>query len=108
MATPIPRIRVPDQIRQGEAFRVRTLISHAMETGIRKDKEGKLIPRKIINKFYCRYDGSMIFRTDMQPAISANPYISFYTVATKSGELECTWVDDDGQEYKATAKVSVT
>ncbi|MFQ6022343.1 MAG: thiosulfate oxidation carrier complex protein SoxZ [Acidiferrobacterales bacterium] len=103
-----PRVKVPAQVKKGEVFEVKTLISHKMETGQRKDKKtGKKIPRKIINKFVVKYNGEEIFSADFHPAISANPYMSFYTTATESGELEFIWIDDDGKEYKTTAKINV-
>lgn len=103
-----PRVKVPAQVKKGEVFEIKTLISHKMESGRRKDKQtGKIIPRKIINKFICKYNGEEIFRADFHPAISANPYLSFYAVATESGELEFMWVDDDGTEYRTNARINV-
>lgn len=103
-----PRVKVPQQVKKGEVFEVKTLISHKMETGLRKDrKTGELIPRKIINKLVVKYNGKEVFRADFHPAIAANPYMSFFTKATKSGNMEFTWVDDDGKEYKHTAKINV-
>ena len=58
MVTPIPRVQVPSATTKGEIFQVKALISHQMETGLRKDSEGNVIPRLIINKFVCRYNGS--------------------------------------------------
>jgi sulfur-oxidizing protein SoxZ len=103
-----PRVKVPEEVKKGEVFEIKTLIPHQMESGQRKDKAGKVIPRMIINKFVCKYNGDVIFSVDLQPAISANPYFSFYAVATDSGELEFTWVDDQGKVYKTTAKIKVT
>jgi sulfur-oxidizing protein SoxZ len=106
MAT--PRVKVPEQVKKGEVFEIKTLIPHVMESGQRKDKKtGKVIPRMIINKFVCKYNGKEIFSVDLQPAIATNPYMSFFAVADKSGELEFIWKDDEGKEYKATAKIKV-
>ena len=66
-----PRVKVPKKADAGEAITIKTLISHKMESGQRKDKEGKPIPRQIINKFSCEFNGNMIFGCDLEPAISA-------------------------------------
>ena len=84
----------------------RTLISHEMETGYRHDNVGKQIPRDIINLFVCTYNGQEIFRAELHPAISANPFVSFFTVATASGTLEFKWTGDNG--FSATEKVNIT
>ena len=107
MAAPKPRVRVPDSAKKGEVIEIKTLISHSMETGQRKDKDGNPIPRKIINKFTCTYNGEEVFSMDLHPAISANPYISFYLKAEESGDLEFAWTDDDGSVYSKTASLTV-
>ena len=50
-----PRVKVPKTAKAGEVITIKTLIDHKMETGQRKDKEGKVIPRQIINKFTCEF-----------------------------------------------------
>src|SRR3546814_18571356 len=74
MATPKPRVKVPKSAAAGEVITIKTLINHSMESGQRKDKEGKVIPRQIINKFTCAFNGTPVFACDIDPAISANPY----------------------------------
>jgi sulfur-oxidizing protein SoxZ len=104
-----PRIRVPKNVAKGKVFEIKTLVSHKMETGQRKNKKtGKIIPRKIINKFECKYNGETVFSADWHPAVSANPYMSFHTTATQSGEIEMIWTDDDGASYSKKAKINVT
>lgn len=108
MAKVKPRVRVPKSAKQGEVIEIKTLISHDMESGRRKDKKGELIPRKIINRFECRFGGEVVFAADWQPAISANPYMAFHYKAEKSGEMEFKWIDDDGTVYTETEKLSVS
>lgn len=92
-----PRVKVPKSVTRGEPFEVKALISHKMESGQRVDKKtGEKIPRKIINRFTCTLDGEEVFSANLHAAVSANPYLAFYVRAEKSGELEFTWVDDDG------------
>jgi sulfur-oxidizing protein SoxZ len=108
MAKVKPRVKVPKTATKGEILEIKTLITHKMETGLRKDKKtGKEIPRQIINKFTCTFNGKEVFSADWHPAISANPYMSFYTTATESGTFEFTWTDDDGSVYTKTAKLTV-
>ena len=107
MAKTKARVKVPASVAKGEVFQVKTLISHKMESGQRKDKKGAVIPRKIINKFEAKYNGEVVFSADWHPAISANPYLAFHTVATESGTLEFAWTDDDGSVYTKTAKITV-
>ena len=100
MAKPKPRVKLPKTAAKGEVIQIKTLISHTMESGQRKDrKTGEKIPRKIINKFVCTFNGKEVFSADWHGAISANPYMSFYTMATESGEFEFTWTDDSGAVF---------
>ena len=105
--TPTPRVRVPPTAKPGEMIEIKTLISHEMESGQRKDAAGAVIPRKIINKFTAAFNGKTVFEADWNPAISANPYQSFFYKAAESGDFTFVWKDDDGSEYKATNKLTV-
>ncbi len=96
MVTPVPRVQVPATAAKGEIFPVKALITHAMETGLRHDDQGKVIPRKIINKFVCRYSDVVVFSVDLHESVAANPYIEFYLRATDSGSLEFIWEEDGG------------
>jgi sulfur-oxidizing protein SoxZ len=99
-------INVPKSAKRGEIIEVKTLVSHPMETGYRYDSGGKPVPRDIINRFTCTYNDVEIFRADLFPAISANPFLTFYTVATESGVLALNWTGDDGTTH--TEKVNIT
>jgi len=105
--TPTPRVRVPTQAKPGELIEIKTLISHEMESGQRKDASGKIVPRKIIKTFIAEFNGKMVFEADWNPAISANPYQSFFYKASESGELVFTWKDDDGSNYTSKHKLTV-
>src|SRR5258708_13077904 len=84
-------IRLPSSAKRGEIIEIRTLASHSMETGFRHTENGALIPRNIVTLFVCSYNGEEIFRAELFPAIAANPFISFSTVATDSDTLEFRW-----------------
>lgn len=104
---PTPRVRVPAKAAAGEMIEIKTLISHEMESGQRKDAKGETIPRRIINKFTASFNGKPVFVADWNPAISANPYQSFFFKAAESGEFTFAWKDDDGSEYTAKSKLTV-
>jgi len=99
-------INVPKRVKKGEAFDVKLLISHPMESGQRRDAMGEAIPRDIINSFVCTYNGEEVLRADLFPAIAANPFLSFAAVAEESGTLVMRFTDDhgtvdgDGQRYR--------
>jgi sulfur-oxidizing protein SoxZ len=99
-------INVPAKAKRGEIIEIKTLMSHIMETGYRHTAEGTVIPRDIITSFSCRYNGNEIFRADLFPASSANPFITFFTVAKESGKFEFEWIGDKG--FTATASASIT
>jgi sulfur-oxidizing protein SoxZ len=108
MAEAKPRIRVDKKlVRRGEIVEVKTLISHIMETGLRKDAGGKLIPRMIINTFNCEFNGKFVFGCDLESAVSANPYFEFKFKPMESGTLKFTWIDDDGLRIEATETITV-
>jgi len=108
MASAKPRVKVPKSAAKGEIVEIKTLISHKMETGLRKDKDGKVIPREIINKFTCTLNDELVFSADWHPAISANPYMAFHLRASKSGTLNFTWHDDNGETYTKSAELTVS
>ena len=103
-----PKIRVPKTAKKGEVVEIKTLMPHIMESGQRKDKDGKAIPRKIINKFAAEFNGKPVFSTTMEPAIAANPYMQFYAKGDESGTFKFSWTDDDGTVTTAEQKITVS
>lgn len=102
-----PRVKVPKSAAAGEAVTIKTLISHKMESGQRKDSDGNLIPRSIINRFTCEFNGQLVIDITMEPAISTNPYFQFDATVPEAGEFVFTWYDDDGSVYNDSKKVAV-
>jgi len=100
-------INVPKKAKRGDVIEVKTLMSHIMETGYRHTTSGKIVPRDIITSFACRYNGEEIFRADLFPATAANPFISFFTVATESGKFDFEWIGDNGFSETAAASITV-
>ena len=102
-----PRVKAPKSAEAGETVTLKTLISHKMESGQRKDSDGNKIPRSIINRFTCEYAGKNVIDVEMYPAISTNPYFEFEAVVPEAGDFVFTWYDDDGDVYTETKSVSV-
>jgi sulfur-oxidizing protein SoxZ len=100
-------INVPARAKRGEIIEIKTLMSHIMEPGYRRTANGEVVPRDIITGFACRYNGVEIFRADLFPAIAANPFITFFTVATESGKFDFEWIGDNGFSETASASISV-
>ena len=100
-------INVPRKAKRGEIVEIKTLMSHIMETGYRHTAAGQVVPRDIITSFTCRFNGTEIFRADLFPAIAANPFISFFTVANESGKFDFEWIGDNGFSETASASISV-
>ncbi|HYF06761.1 MAG TPA: thiosulfate oxidation carrier complex protein SoxZ [Acetobacteraceae bacterium] len=107
MAAPIgqPRVRLPAQARAGEVIEIRTLVSHIMETGQRRDAQGQVIPRDIIKRFEAKFEGQTVFAMDLAPAISANPYIAFPFKVERAGTFEFTWTNDAGETRRLTSEL---
>ena len=100
-------INVPPKAKRGDVIEIKTLISHVMETGYRHGTNGQGIPRDIITSFSCKYNGEEIFSTLFYPAIAANPFVTFFTVATESGTLAFNWEGDNGFSVSQEAKIVV-
>lgn len=99
-------IHLPKTALPGEVIEIRATIAHPMETGYRPGADGRRLPRDIIQRFSCRYGGDIVFSATLYPAIAANPYIAFHTVAVASGTLELVWEGDNG--FSHTERVAIT
>ncbi|MCO8145315.1 thiosulfate oxidation carrier complex protein SoxZ [Rhodovulum tesquicola] len=102
-----PRVRVPKTASAGESVVIKTLISHRMESGQRKDSDGNLIPRSIINRFTVEFNGQNVIDVDLAPAISTNPYFEFEAIVPEAGDMKFTWYDDDGSVYEDVQSIAV-
>ena len=102
------RVRAPREASVGEVVSVRTLISHPMESGMRRNGDGEVIPRSIINRFVCTLNDEVVVDITLEPSISTNPYIQFEAKVTESGTFNFTWYDDDGSVYEESSDISVS
>src|SRR6266540_228079 len=81
-------VTAPTRARRGEIVEVKTLAQHPMETGFRRTQTGELIPRDIIRRFTCTYNGTEVYRVDLHPAMSANPLIAVVTQPGRQQRFE--------------------
>ncbi len=84
---------------QGGITSVKMLISHPMETGLRKDKKtGKKVPAHFIQELNVEHNGNSVMSAMWGPAISKNPYLFFKFGGGKSGDtIKISWADNKGQ-----------
>jgi sulfur-oxidizing protein SoxZ len=102
-----PRVKVPKTAAAGDTVTIKTLISHKMESGQRKDKDGNIVPRSIINRFTCEFNGKSVIDVTLEPAISPTPYIEFDAKVDEAGDFKFTWYDDDGDVYDTTKTIAI-
>ena len=101
------RISAPERATAGDVIELKAMIQHEMETGYRRDQLGKPIPRFILERFECLYNGKPVFRAELFPAIAANPFLNFFIRATESGTLEFRWTDQDGKTVSKQVTLEV-
>lgn len=102
-----PRVRVPASASPGEVVSIRTLVSHPMHTGFMEDARGEVIPRHIINRFTCDFNGETVVDMEIAPGLAHDPYIEFDVRVDESGEFAFAWHDDDGSVYTQNARIEV-
>jgi len=108
MSTP-PRIWISNRSpKKGETVIVRAMVQHPMETGLRKQASGELIPRKIINKFDATLNGKPLLAWHLETGIAANPYLEFRFKAGEAGDLKMVWVDDDKSTIETVEKITLS
>jgi sulfur-oxidizing protein SoxZ len=100
-------INAPKTAKKGEVVELKALIMHPMETGFRPGTNGRLIPRNIIERFTATWNDAEIFSMDFSPAISANPFVSFFAVATESGKIGFRWTGDEGFAVEESVAIDV-
>ena len=86
---------------------VRVLMSHEMETGLRKDAAGKLVPAWHIQEVVASLNGKVVFTAEWGTAVSKNPYLQFIIKGGKAGDkVSVTWKDTKGDTRTDEATVS--
>jgi len=95
-------IRIRAKLK-GDVTEVKALMSHEMETGLRKDKKtGEKIPPHFIKEVICEHNGKQILLANWSVAVSKNPYLSFRFKGAKLGDaLKISWNDNKGDSDSA-------
>jgi sulfur-oxidizing protein SoxZ len=100
------KIRIRAKMK-GDVAEVKALMSHPMETGLRKNKKtGKKIPAHFIKEVVCEHKGNKVLVASWGVAVSKNPYLSFkFKGAAKGDTVKISWVDNKDGSASAEAKV---
>ena len=101
-------ISAPKTAKRGETIEIKALIQHPMETGFRPGTNGQIIPRNIIEHFSASWNGEEIFKMSFSPAIAANPFVSFFTVARENGRIDFLWTGDLDFRVAESVTIAVT
>lgn len=102
------RLSIPDNAKHGDIIELKAMIAHEMESGYRRDIVGEPIARKILTNFECQLDGKTVFHADFHPGVAANPFLSFYLRAEKSGDLLFRWTEQTGEVFEKTEKLTIS
>lgn len=100
-------ITLPERVTRGQSFTVRTLLQHPMESGFRVGADGRVLPRDIVRRFRCLYDGELVVEVELFPAVAANPFFEFSVRAVDSGTLLFEWEGDQGFRHREQRALSV-
>jgi sulfur-oxidizing protein SoxZ len=91
----------------GDKVTVRVLMSHEMETGLRKDSAGKVIPAWFIQEITAAHNGKTVMTAEWGPSVSKNPFMQFNVKGAKAGDkITISWVDNKGDKRTDEATVS--
>jgi sulfur-oxidizing protein SoxZ len=91
----------------GDKTTVRVLMSHEMETGLRKDAAGKTVPAWYIQEVSAAHNGKTVLTAQWGPAVSKNPFMQFIVKGAKPGDkISVSWKDNKGDTRTDEATVS--
>jgi sulfur-oxidizing protein SoxY len=106
--SPVSDIRIRAALDNNSAANFRVLMPHPMETGMRLDKAGKLVPAHYITDFMVTLDERMIFSARLGIAVSSNPLFAFRVAGARVGQrLRVVWKDTRG-DFRASESVVIT
>lgn len=95
----------PKTYNVGDIVQIDAILEHPMETGLRKDKDGAIIPAHYIKDVDVKFDGKTITTIEMSQSISTNPYVSFNLKVTKNADLTITATDTKGEVSDKTVAI---
>jgi sulfur-oxidizing protein SoxZ len=102
------RIRLPDRIAKGDVITVNSIVSHPMDTGFFRTREGDPIPAYFVNEVVITYGGDEVARFEWTSGISRDPVVSFTLRADREAPLAMTWKDNKGGVYSQSADIAFT
>lgn len=93
--------------KTGDDTEVKCLMSHPMETGLRKDqKTGKIIPAHFITNIVVMVNDRTVMKAQWGAAVSKNPFLSFKIKGGASGDkITVSWEDNKSETGVAEAKI---
>lgn len=101
------KARIPAKAKKGEIIEIKTQVTHDMESGQRKDKDGKTLPRRIISKFVVTFNNQPVMNADWYPGVAINPFTTFPMAVTESGTIKLAWHDEGGEVYEYSQDIAV-
>jgi len=102
------RIRLPDRIAKGDIITVNSIVSHPMDTGFFRTREGDPIPAYFVNEVVITYGGDEVARFEWTSGISRDPVVSFTLRADREAPLAMSWKDNKGGVYSQSADIAFT
>jgi sulfur-oxidizing protein SoxZ len=100
-------VTLPPRVRRGVPFELRVLIAHAMETGHRRDSDGRLLPRDILTEFSVWQGTQLLVQVDLHAAVAANPFLQLPLVLDEAGPLRLVWRGDRGFMHAERREIEV-
>lgn len=83
------------------------LLAHPMETGLRKDAAGALVPAHYITEVLVLAEGRTVLEARMSHAVSQDPLLSFRFRGAKPGDrITVSWTDSRGEQRSDAVLVS--
>lgn len=100
------RIRLPETVAAGNIVEIRARILHPMENGLRRDADGRRIRRHIVHRFTCHFEGESVIAMDLEPSVSADPFLHFSARVPHSGRFRFVWIEDDGAVHTESRAIT--
>jgi sulfur-oxidizing protein SoxZ len=86
---------------------IKVLMAHEMETGQRKDAQGRIVPAHFIRNVTVTHAGRTVLAAQWGTSVSRNPFLHFRFTGGKPGEkVSITWVDNKGETRTDEATIT--
>jgi sulfur-oxidizing protein SoxZ len=100
-------VQAPATAQRGQVVLIRATIAHSMETGYRRGSDGKMLPRDLLRRFTCTWQGQPLFTANFHAAMAANPYVAFHLRVMESGTLQMSWAGDNRFAHTRSHAITV-